>query len=74
MFVCKSLVLYRKSENVIVCIDRNITIRKEMIIRKVQFKLQWNIENKDMIGIRYLKINELSALNKPEGVYLPINK
>ena len=36
--------------------------------------MQWNSENMVMIAIRYLEINQISALNCPQGVDMLLNK
>ena len=35
---------------------------------------QWNIENIVMIVIKSLQMNQISVLNNPRGVYIPLNK
>ena len=37
-------------------------------------KMQWNIENILMITIKHLEIHQISALNNPYRVDMPLNK
>ena len=35
---------------------------------------QWNIENIAIITVKYLQMDQISALNNPQGVDMPLYK
>ena len=44
------------------------------LLKKVHFRMSYNIENIIMIIIKHLEINQVSALADPLGVDMPLNK
>ena len=56
-------------------IHENITlITHDYRLIKKKKKVQWNIENIVMITLKQLQMNQISALNDPLGVDIPLNK
>ena len=42
--------------------------------KKIKKTMKWNIENIALITLQYLQMNQVSTLNNPKGVDMPLNK